>query len=341
MPSTRRKGNGKSITLQGATGNNLKNVTVQIPLGTFICVTGVSGSGKSSLINSTLVPLLSRQLYHSKREPLPYQSIEGVKNIDKLVVVDQSPLGRTPRSNPATYTGLFTEIRKIFVALPESKARGYKPGRFSFNVAGGRCETCKGNGYRTLEMNFLPNVTIPCEVCHGKRYTRETLEVRYRGKTIADVLEMTINQASEFFENIPQLHRRLEVMRKVGLGYIKLGQPSTTLSGGESQRVKLSEELTKKDTGNTLYILDEPTTGLHFEDIRVLLSLVNQLVDKGNTVLIIEHDLDVIKSADHLIEMGPEGGRGGGRLLFAGTPEEMVARYPEGKTSPFLAPLLQ
>ena len=341
MPSTRRKGNGKSITLQGATGNNLKNVTVQIPLGTFICVTGVSGSGKSSLINSTLVPLLSRQLYHSKREPLPYQSIEGVKNIDKLVVVDQSPLGRTPRSNPATYTGLFTEIRKIFVALPESKARGYKPGRFSFNVAGGRCEACKGNGYRTLEMNFLPNVTIPCEVCHGKRYTRETLEVRYRGKTIADVLEMTINQAAEFFENIPQLHRRLEVMRKVGLGYIKLGQPSTTLSGGESQRVKLSEELTKKDTGNTLYILDEPTTGLHFEDIRVLLSLVNQLVDKGNTVLIIEHDLDVIKSADHLIEMGPEGGRGGGRLLFAGTPEEMVARYPEGKTSPFLTPLLQ
>ena len=341
MPSTRRKGNGKSITLQGATGNNLKNVTVQIPLGTFICVTGVSGSGKSSLINSTLVPLLLRQLYHSKREPLPYQSIEGVKNIDKLVVVDQSPLGRTPRSNPATYTGLFTEIRKIFVALPESKARGYKPGRFSFNVAGGRCEACKGNGYRTLEMNFLPNVTIPCEVCHGKRYTRETLEVRYRGKTIADVLEMTINQASEFFENIPQLHRRLEVMRKVGLGYIKLGQPSTTLSGGESQRVKLSEELTKKDTGNTLYILDEPTTGLHFEDIRVLLSLVNQLVDKGNTVLIIEHDLDVIKSADHLIEMGPEGGRGGGRLLFAGTPEEMVARYPEGKTSPFLTPLLQ
>ena len=287
------------------------------------------------------MPLLSRQLYHSKREPLPYQSIEGVKNIDKLVVVDQSPLGRTPRSNPATYTGLFTEIRKIFVALPESKARGYKPGRFSFNVAGGRCEACKGNGYRTLEMNFLPNVTIPCEVCHGKRYTRETLEVRYRGKTIADVLEMTINQAAEFFENIPQLHRRLEVMRKVGLGYIKLGQPSTTLSGGESQRVKLSEELTKKDTGNTLYILDEPTTGLHFEDIRVLLSLVNQLVDKGNTVLIIEHDLDVIKSADHLIEMGPEGGRGGGRLLFAGTPEEMVARYPEGKTSPFLAPLLQ
>ena len=341
VPSTRRKGNGKSITLQGATGNNLKNVTVQIPLGTFICVTGVSGSGKSSLINSTLVPLLSRQLYHSKREPLPYQSIGGVKNIDKLVVVDQSPLGRTPRSNPATYTGLFTEIRKIFVALPESKARGYKPGRFSFNVAGGRCEACKGNGYRTLEMNFLPNVTIPCEVCHGKRYTRETLEVRYRGKTIADVLEMTINQAAEFFENIPQLHRRLEVMRKVGLGYIKLGQPSTTLSGGESQRVKLSEELTKKDTGNTLYILDEPTTGLHFEDIRVLLSLVNQLVDKGNTVLIIEHDLDVIKSADHLIEMGPEGGRGGGRLLFAGTPEEMVARYPEGKTSPFLTPLLQ
>lgn len=341
VPSTRRKGNGKSITLQGATGNNLKNVTVKIPLGTFICVTGVSGSGKSSLVNSTLVPLLSQKLYRSKHEPLAYQSIEGIKNIDKLVVVDQSPLGRTPRSNPATYTGLFTEIRKIFVALPESKARGYKPGRFSFNVAGGRCEACKGNGYRTLEMNFLPNVTIPCEVCHGKRYTRETLEVRYKGKTIADVLEMTINQAAEFFENVPQLHRRLEVMRRVGLGYIKLGQPSTTLSGGESQRVKLSEELTKRDTGNTLYVLDEPTTGLHFEDIRVLLSLVNQLVDKGNTVLIIEHDLDVIKSADHLIEMGPEGGRGGGQLLFAGTPEEMVGQYPEGKTSPFLAPLLR
>ncbi len=341
VPNERRRGNGKTIQVLGAKGNNLKGVNLTIPLGTFICVTGVSGSGKSSLINGTLVPILSQKLYHSKQNPLPYRSIEGIKNIDKLVVVDQTPLGRTPRSNPATYTGLFTDIRNIFVSLPESKARGYKPGRFSFNIAGGRCETCKGNGYTTLEMNFLPNVTIPCEVCHGKRYSRETLEVRYKGKTIADVLEMTINQATDFFENIPRLHRRLEVMKRVGLGYIKLGQPSTTLSGGESQRVKLSEELTKRDTGNTLYVLDEPTTGLHFEDVRVLLSLVNQLVDKGNTVLIIEHDLDVIKSADYLIEMGPEGGRGGGELLFAGTPEEMVTQYPNGKTSPFLAPLLQ
>lgn len=336
IPTTRRQGNGKSITLKGATGNNLKGVNLRLPLGCFICVTGLSGSGKSSLINGTLVPALSQELFHSKQVPLPFESIEGIKNIDKLAVVDQSPLGRTPRSNPATYTDLFTEIRKLFAALPESRARGYKLGRFSFNVSGGRCEECKGHGYRTLEMKFLPNVTIPCEVCRGKRYTRETLEVRYRGKSIADVLDMTINQAAEFFENMPKLHTRLELMRKVGLGYIKLGQPSTTLSGGESQRVKLAEELSKKDTGNTLYILDEPTTGLHFEDIRVLLSLVNQLVDKGNTVLIIEHDLDVIKSADYIIDMGPEGGCNGGKILFTGTPEEMIESYPEGLTSQYL-----
>ncbi|MDO4721884.1 excinuclease ABC subunit UvrA [Porphyromonas circumdentaria] len=336
VPNERRKGNGNFLTLSGATGNNLKNVKLSLPLGTFICVTGVSGSGKSSLINSTLVPAIAQSLYRSLDTPLPYKKLEGLEHIDKLAVVDQSPLGRTPRSNPATYTGLFTEIRQLFVSLPESKARGYKPGRFSFNVAGGRCEECKGNGYKTLAMNFLPDVTIPCDICHGKRYSRETLEVRYRGKSIADVLDMTFNQAAEFFENMPKLHNRLEMIRKVGLGYIKLGQPSTTLSGGESQRVKLAEELSKKDTGRTLYVLDEPTTGLHFEDIRVLLSLVQQLVNKGNTVLIIEHDLDVIKSADYLIDMGPEGGRNGGRILFAGTPEEMIQQQELGSTGLFL-----
>lgn len=336
IPNKRRQGNGNFLTLSGAVGNNLKNVKLSLPLGTFICVTGVSGSGKSSLINGTLVPAIAKSLYGSLATPLLYKKIEGLEHIDKLAVVDQSPLGRTPRSNPATYTGLFTEIRQLFVSLPESKARGYKAGRFSFNVSGGRCEECKGNGYRTLAMNFLPDVTIPCEVCHGKRYSRETLEVRYKGKSIADVLDMTFNQAAEFFENMPKLHNRLEMIRKVGLGYVKLGQPSTTLSGGESQRVKLAEELSKKDTGRTLYILDEPTTGLHFEDIRVLLSLVQQLVDKGNTVLIIEHDLDVIKSADYVIDMGPEGGRNGGKILFAGTPEDMIKQKSLTTTARFL-----
>lgn len=336
IPDARRSGNGLFLSLKGATGNNLKKVDLSLPLGTFICVTGISGSGKSSLINGTLVPVIAQALYRSSVEPLPYKKIEGLENIDKLAVVDQSPLGRTPRSNPATYTGLFTEIRNLFVSLPESKARGYKAGRFSFNVAGGRCEECKGNGYKTLAMNFLPDVTIPCEICHGKRYSRETLEVRYKGKSIADVLDMTFNQAAEFFENMPKLHSRLEIMRQVGLGYIKLGQPSTTLSGGESQRVKLAEELSKKDTGRSLYILDEPTTGLHFEDIRMLLSLVNQLVDKGNTILIIEHDLDVIKSADYLIDMGPEGGRNGGQILFTGTPEKMITQKEPSNTALFL-----
>lgn len=341
IPAGRRKGSGEFLSLKGATGNNLKGVDLNLPLGTFICVTGVSGSGKSSLISDTLVPAVSQALYRSITEPLPYKKLQGLEHIDKLSVVNQAPLGRTPRSNPATYTGLFTEIRQLFVSLPESKARGYKPGRFSFNVAGGRCEACKGNGYRTLEMRFLPDVTIPCEVCHGKRYNRETLEVRYRGKSIADVLEMTINQAAEFFENIPKLRKRLELMRRVGLGYIKLGQSSTTLSGGESQRVKLAEELSKRDTGKTLYILDEPTTGLHFDDIRMLLSLVNELVDRGNTVLIIEHDLDVIKSADYIVDMGPEGGRDGGEILFAGTPEDLVAHCKRGHTARFLKPLLK
>ena len=320
IPKTRRKGNGKSIVLQGATGNNLKNLTVEFPLGKFICVTGVSGSGKSSLINGTLQPIISHLFYRAQREPLPYVNIEGVEYIDKIVNVDQSPLGRTPRSNPATYTGVFSDIRNVFVDLPEAKIRGYKPGRFSFNVAGGRCEVCGGNGYKTIEMNFLPDVLVPCEECHGKRYNRETLEVRFKGKSIADVLDMTINQAVEFFENIPAILNKIKVLQDVGLGYIKLGQPSTTLSGGESQRVKLATELSKKDTGKTLYVLDEPTTGLHFEDIRVLLNVLNRLVDKGNTVLVIEHNLDVIKSADYIIDMGPEGGQGGGQVLATGTP---------------------
>ncbi len=324
--SERRRGNGKWIRLSGATGNNLKNVTLELPLGKFICVTGVSGSGKSTLINGTLQPIISKKFYRSSEEPLDYKEIEGLENIDKVVTVDQSPLGRTPRSNPATYTGVFSDIRNVFVELPEAKIRGYKPGRFSFNVAAGRCEVCGGNGYKTIEMNFLPDVLVPCEECHGKRYNRETLEVRFKGKSIADVLDMTINQAVEFFENIPAILSKIKVLQEVGLGYIKLGQPSTTLSGGESQRVKLATELAKKDTGKTLYILDEPTTGLHFEDIRVLLNVLNRLVDKGNTVLVIEHNLDVIKSADHIIDMGPEGGKGGGEILATGTPEEVCQK---------------
>ena len=324
LPATRRKGNGKQLRLRGASGNNLQHVTVDFPLGCLICVTGVSGSGKSTLINDTLYPILSQRFYRSLRDPLPYDGIDGVEYIDKVVNVDQSPLGRTPRSNPATYTGLFADIRALFVELPEAKIRGYKPGRFSFNVSGGRCEACKGNGYKTIEMNFLPDVYVPCEVCHGKRYNRETLEVRYKGKSIADVLDMTIDQAVEFFENVPTLRHKIKVLQDVGLGYIKLGQSSTTLSGGESQRVKLATELSKRDTGKTLYILDEPTTGLHFEDIRVLINVLNRLVEKGNTIIVIEHNLDVIKMADYLIDMGPDGGRRGGQVVATGTPEQVV-----------------
>ena len=336
VPKERRKGNGKFITIHGAKGNNLKNVDVSFPLGELIVVTGVSGSGKSTLINETLQPILSQHFYRSLKKPMPYDSVEGIDNIDKVVNVDQSPLGRTPRSNPATYTGVFSDIRSLFVGLPEAKVRGYKPGRFSFNVKGGRCETCKGNGYRTIEMNFLPDVMVPCEVCHGKRYNRETLEVRYKGKSIADVLDMTINQAVEFFENVPAILQKIKTIQDVGLGYIKLGQPSTTLSGGESQRVKLATELSKRDTGKTLFILDEPTTGLHFEDIRILMDVVQKLVDRGNTVVIIEHNLDVIKLADHIIDIGPEGGIGGGQLVAQGTPEE-VAKSGKGFTSRFIA----
>ncbi len=335
VPPTRREGNGHSLWLRGARGNNLKNVDVEFPLGKLICVTGVSGSGKSTLINETLQPVLSQRFYRSLQEPLPYTSVEGLEYIDKVVNVDQSPLGRTPRSNPATYTGVFQDIRDLFAGLPESKMRGYRPGRFSFNVSGGRCEACQGNGYKTIEMNFLPDVYVPCEVCHGKRYNRETLEVRYKGKSIADVLDLTINLAVEFFENVPSILNKIKVLQDVGLGYIKLGQPSTTLSGGESQRVKLATELSKRDTGKTVYILDEPTTGLHFEDIRVLLNVLNRLVDKGNTVIVIEHNLDVIKMADYIIDMGPEGGRGGGELLSCGTPEE-VAMSDRGFTPRFL-----
>ena len=335
VPKGRRKGNGKSLRIIGARGNNLKNVSVEIPLGMLICVTGVSGSGKSTLINETLQPYLSQYFYRSHQEPLAFDTIEGVENIDKVVSVDQSPLGRTPRSNPATYTEVFTDIRKLFVEMPESKMRAYKPGRFSFNVAGGRCETCGGNGYKTIQMNFLPDVLVPCEVCHGKRYNRETLEVRFKGKSIADVLDMTINQAVEFFENQPKILQKIKVLQDVGLGYIKLGQPSSTLSGGESQRVKLATELAKKDTGKTLYILDEPTTGLHFEDIRTLMVVLNRLVDKGNTVIVIEHNLDVIKLADYIIDMGPEGGREGGTVVVTGTPEAVV-KSGKGTTSEFL-----
>lgn len=340
VPKTRREGNGKKIVLHGCRGNNLKNIDAEFPLGELIVVTGVSGSGKSTLINDTLQPILSQHFYRSLKAPLAYDSIDGIDNIDKVVNVDQSPIGRTPRSNPATYTGVFTDIRQLFVELPEAKIRGYKPGRFSFNVKGGRCEACGGNGYKTIAMNFLPDVTVPCEVCHGKRYNRETLEVRYKGKSIADVLDMTVNMAVEFFENVPNILQKIKTLQDVGLGYIRLGQSSTTLSGGESQRVKLATELSKRDTGRTLYILDEPTTGLHFEDIRVLMGILQQLVDRGNTVIIIEHNLDVIKLADHIIDMGPEGGRNGGRILAAGTPEEVV-KIGKGYTPKYLKKYLE
>jgi len=335
IPASRREGNGKSLWLRGCHGNNLKNIDVEFPLGKLIVVTGVSGSGKSTLINETLYPILSKHFYRSLQQPMPYDGVEGLEYIDKVVNVDQSPIGRTPRSNPATYTGVFSDIRSLFVNLPEAQIRGYKPGRFSFNVKGGRCETCGGNGYKTIEMNFLPDIQVPCEECHGKRYNRETLEVRFKGKSIADVLDMTINQAVEFFENVPDILRKIKTIQDVGLGYIKLGQPSTTLSGGESQRVKLATELSKKDTGKTLYILDEPTTGLHFEDIRILMDVLQKLVDRGNTVIVIEHNLDVIKLADHIIDMGPEGGRNGGTVLTTGTPE-VVAKSKKGYTPKFL-----
>lgn len=324
IPSVRRSGNGRKLTLKGCRGHNLKNVDVDFPLGMFLCITGVSGSGKSSLINGTLQPILSQRFYRSSIAPLEYDDVIGLENVDKVVTVDQSPLGRSPRSNPATYTGVFSDIRNVFVSLPESKMRGYKPGRFSFNVGGGRCEVCKGNGYKTIEMNFLPDVLVPCEECGGKRYNRETLEVRFKGKSIAEVLDMTINQAVEFFENIPSILSKIKVLQEVGLGYIKLGQPSSTLSGGECQRVKLATELSKRDTGKTVYILDEPTTGLHFEDIKILLEVLNKLVKKGNTIIVIEHNLDVIKCADYIIDLGPEGGRNGGRVMATGTPEEVV-----------------
>ena len=325
IPSTRRQGNGLSLTIKGCRGNNLKNVDFTLPLGMLVCVTGVSGSGKSTLINETLQPILSKHFFRSLKEPLEYDVIEGIDNIDKVVTVDQAPIGKTPRSNPATYTNIFASIRKLFVELPEARIRGYKPGRFSFNISGGRCEVCKGNGYRSIEMNFLPNVLVPCEECHGQRYNRETLEVRFKGKSIADILDMTINQAVEFFDNVPSILSKIKVLQDVGLGYVKLGQPSTTLSGGENQRVKLATELAKKDTGKTLFILDEPTTGLHFEDIRILMKLLNKLVERGNTVLVIEHNLDVVKCADYVIDMGPDGGKNGGTIVAQGTPEQIAA----------------
>lgn len=334
IPAIRRPGNGKSIELLGCTGHNLQNVDFTLPLGTLTCVCGVSGSGKSSLVNGTLQPILSQHFYRSLQEPLPYREIRGIENIDKIVTVDQSPLGRSPRSNPATYTGVFSDIRSLFVSLPESKIRGYKPGRFSFNVSGGRCEVCKGNGYKTIEMNFLPDVLVPCEACSGKRYNRETLEVRFKGKSIADVLDMTINQAVEFFANQPNILKKIKVLQDIGLGYIKLGQPSSTLSGGENQRVKLATELARRDTGKTLFVLDEPTTGLHFEDIKTLLGVLNRLVDRGNTVLVIEHNLDVVKSADYLVDMGPDGGKNGGRIIATGTPEQLA--QGDSPTAPFL-----
>ena len=335
VPAVRRSGNGKYVELRGCRGNNLKGIDVRIPLGMLVCVTGVSGSGKSSLINGTLQPILSQKFYKSVQAPLKYDEIVGVENIDKVVTVDQSPLGRSPRSNPATYTGVFADIRNLFVNLPEAKIRGYKAGRFSFNVAGGRCEECKGNGYKTVEMNFLPDVLVPCEACGGKRYNRETLEVRFKGKSIADVLDMTINQAVEFFDSMPSILAKIKVLQDVGMGYIKLGQPSSTLSGGESQRVKLAAELSKKDTGRTMYILDEPTTGLHFEDIKVLLDVLNRLVEKGNTVIVIEHNMDIIKNADYIIDLGPEGGNAGGEIVATGTPEEVV-KNKKSLTAKFL-----
>ncbi len=340
VPRQRRAGNGKSLVLKGCRGNNLKGVDVELPLGRFICVTGVSGSGKSTLINATLQPILSQRFYRSRTAPMPYDSLQGIEYVDKVVTVDQAPLGRTPRSNAATYTGVFTDIRNLFVNLPESKIRAYKPGRFSFNTGGGRCEACGGNGYKAVEMNFLPDVLVPCQECGGKRYNRETLEVKFKGKSIADVLDMTINQAVEFFDAVPSILRKIKVLQDVGLGYIKLGQPSSTLSGGECQRVKLACELAKKDTGKTVYILDEPTTGLHFEDIKVLLGVLNRLVDKGNTVIVIEHNLDVIKCADYIIDMGPEGGRAGGQLVACGTPE-VVAQSTQSVTAKFLKPELE
>ncbi|MBQ5596002.1 MAG: excinuclease ABC subunit UvrA, partial [Rikenellaceae bacterium] len=335
MPEQLRKGSGESITLHGATGNNLKNVTVSFPLGKFVCVTGVSGSGKSSIVNETLRPILSRELYRSLDQPLPYESIEGIEHIDKLVVVDQSPIGRSPRSNPATYSGVFADIRKLFEATPDAQVRGFKAGRFSFNVRGGRCEECRGAGVQTIEMNFLPDVYVSCKVCGGRRYNRETLEVKYKGKSINDVLNMTINRAVEFFESIPSIATKLRAIQEVGLGYLTLGQPCTTLSGGESQRIKLSAELAKRDTGRTLYILDEPTTGLHFEDVKQLLEVISKLVDRGNTAIVIEHNLDVIKVADHLIDIGPEGGAAGGRVVAEGSPRE-VAQVTESYTGQFL-----
>jgi excinuclease ABC subunit A len=340
IPEKRRRGNGKQLVIEGATGNNLKNVSATFPLGSFISVTGVSGSGKSTLINETLLPILSQKFYRSLKDPLPYSSIKGIEHLDKVVSVDQLPIGRTPRSNPATYTGVFSDIRNLFAEMPEAKIRAYKPGRFSFNVKGGRCEQCSGNGYKTVEMNFLPDVMVPCEVCHGKRYNRETLEVRFKGKSIADVLDMTINMAVDFFENVPNILHKIKVLQEVGLGYIRLGQSSTTLSGGESQRVKLATELARIDTGNTLYVLDEPTTGLHFEDIRVLLSVLNKLVEKGNTVIVIEHNLDIIKCADHIIDLGPEGGAKGGNILTTGTPEEVI-RCEQSYTARYLRDELQ
>jgi excinuclease ABC subunit A len=340
VPKKRRKGNKKKIRLTGASGNNLKNVTVDFPLGMFICVTGVSGSGKSTLINQTLYPILNAHIYKGVKKPLPFKKITGLDHIDKVIEIDQSPIGRTPRSNPATYTGVFTDIRNLFAELPEAKIRGYKPGRFSFNTAGGRCETCKGAGVKTIEMNFLPDVYVECETCEGRRYNRETLEVRYRGKSISDVLDMTIEKAVEFFSDLPKIHSKLKTLDAVGLGYLTLGQQSTTLSGGEAQRIKLSSELSKRGTGKTFYILDEPTTGLHFEDIRLLVDVLNRLVEHGNTVLVIEHNLDVIKMADYIIDLGPEGGEGGGDIVASGTPEK-IAKDQKGYTARFLKPELE